>query len=305
MSAPFRTPGGRVALPHLGVIDARGADARSFLQGQLTNDVVSLPVGQARPAGWCSPKGRLLATFLVHALAEDHLRLVCSADLLAPTLKRLSMFVLRSRCRLADASAAVRVEGAWGEAAGAEGLMPLPPARIDGEAVPLAWRWLDVPAGSAAGLPAAAPPAWFALEAASGVARIVAATAEHFVPQTVNYEIVGGVNFKKGCFPGQEVVARSQYRGSVKRRGVLGSVATEGLPCPAPGTELFAADEPTQPAGEVVLAGTWPGAGGERHWVFAESKIAAAESGPLHLGAPGGPALAIEPLPYPIVDVAA
>ena len=120
MNTPMPTAGA-VPLTHLGVIRARGADATSFLQGQLTSDVTGLGRDEARLAGFCSAKGRLQATFVVWK-AEDDIFLACAADLLAPTLKRLSMFVLRAQCKLTDASGDVRLSGAIGETALA--LMP-------------------------------------------------------------------------------------------------------------------------------------------------------------------------------------
>jgi hypothetical protein len=130
-----------------------------------------------------------------------------------------------------------------------------------------------------------------ALEAASGVPRIVAATAEHFVPQMVNLEVVGGVNFQKGCYPGQEVVARSQYRGTLKRRGFVLASSSASLP----GQEIFNSADPGQPAGEVVLGGRL--AEGDFR-VLAELKIDATQAGTLHLGAADGPPLTLGTLPY-------
>ena len=108
---------GSTALTHLGVIRARGADANTFLQGQLTNDMLSLDLGQARLAGFCSAKGRLQASFIVWRAADDELILVCSASLLPSTLKRLSMFVMRAKCVLSDASAELQLIGHVGGSA--------------------------------------------------------------------------------------------------------------------------------------------------------------------------------------------
>ena len=108
---------GLVALDHWGLIRARGADAVSFLQGQLTNDVATLSQSRARLAGFCSAKGRLQASFVVWKLADDELLLACAASVLTATLKRLSMFVLRARCKLSDASAELQLLGAAGATA--------------------------------------------------------------------------------------------------------------------------------------------------------------------------------------------
>jgi tRNA-modifying protein YgfZ len=185
---------------------------------------------------------------------------------------------------------------------------PLPPwrtERLDG-----AW-WLGLPAvdGVPRALliqaPRAAVPdlprlherAWRWLEVSSGVPRISAATSEQFVPQMVNFELVGGVDFQKGCYPGQEVVARSQYRGTLKRRMHL--FATSGSA--APGQEIFHSGDGSQPAGMVVNAAAETGSGSR---LLAEVKIAALESGTLHLASALGPALQRLSLPYPITDTA-
>ncbi len=141
-------------------------------------------------------------------------------------------------------------------------------------------------------LPALSDDVWRWLEVQSGVPRIVAATVEQFVPQMVNLEVVGGVNFQKGCYPGQEIVARSQYRGTLKRRGYL----LEADTAVAPGQEVFNDADPGQPAGMVALAGALGG----RPVALVELKIAALEGGTLHLGAADGPLLKPRALPYAI-----
>jgi folate-binding protein YgfZ len=292
-----------------GVIRAHGEEAAKFLHGQLTQDIEHLQPGQARLAGYCSAKGRLLASFVVWRPAADEVLLACSADVLPATLKRLQMFVLRARCRLEDASAALPLWGLAGAQAGppgpawatVPGFIRLPDALVAGTPVP---RWLQA-GGNAPALPELDLAAWLALEACSGVARIVAATAEQFVPQMVNLELAGGVNFQKGCYPGQEVVARSQYRGTVKRRAQL----LHG-PLPLhPGQEVFHSADPAQPAGMVVLAGTLPpalSAGLPAPQVaLVELKLAALDGGSLHAGAPEGPLLSLGALPYAIPAEAA
>ncbi len=306
-------PAGVLRLTDWGVIRARGADAASFLQGQLTQNVAHLPTGSARLAGYCSAKGRLLASFVVWQAAPDEYLLACSADLLPAVLKRLTMFVLRARCQLSDASADWPMWGAAGVLGG-----PTPALDI--------WACSSVPAGitirlpdaqvqdqhirrhlHAGGAPAAQPAApaldiesWRWLEVHSGVARIVAATSEQFVPQMVNFEVVGGIDFQKGCYPGQEVVARSQDRGTIKRRSHV-------MRCDAPlqpGIEVFDSADPTQPAGMVVLAGAHAG----HHAALVEIKVSvldAVRSGSLHAGSVGGPRLHAEAQPYTLPATAA
>jgi folate-binding protein YgfZ len=289
---------GVAALTHWGVIRARGADAARFLHGQLTNDMLALGRERAVLAGFCSAKGRLQASFLVWQGEADEILLACSADLLAPTLKRLSMFVLRAQCKLSDASAELPLQGLAGDAA----------ATLLGDAP--VWQRRDTPAGTLIRLPdsggtqrallVGAVPAgiaalpldtWRWLELGSGVPTIEAATVEQFVPQMVNMELIGAVDFKKGCYPGQEVVARSQYRGTLKRRMFLFDVAAPALA----GQEIFHSADPGQPAGLVANAAPSP-AGGSR--LLAEVKLAALDGGTLHLGAADGVLLVRRELPY-------
>ncbi len=305
--APTIIATGLCRLTEWGLLRAQGAEAATFLHGQLTQDTQHLQAGQARLAGYCSAKGRLLATLVVWRGVGDELLLACSADLLPATLKRLSMFVLRAKCKLSDASAGLPLWGAAGPAA-QQALDPtgslavwgqssssgvdtvrLPDAVINGLTVP---RFL-LAAVQAPALPAISEDHWRWLEVHSGVARVQAATQEQFVPQMVNLELVGGVNFQKGCYPGQEVVARSQYRGTLKRRAYVLS-GTQAL---APGQEIYSSLDPGQPAGMVALAGT--SASGE-HAALAELKIAALEAGSLHAGSATGPALLPGALPYPL-----
>lgn len=285
---------GVVALSDWGVIRARGEDARSFLHGQLTQDVLHLEPGQARLAGFCSAKGRLMASFVIWLDAGGDVLLACSADLLPATLKRLSMFVLRAKCKLSDASAELPLYGLMGDAARAAA--PGAPWQVLGPNAIRLPEALGVARALWVGTPPAAPEAdaetWRWLEVHSGVARITGANLEQFVPQMVNLELVGGVNFQKGCYPGQEIVARSQYRGTLKRRAYIGH-ADAPL---AAGQEVFDPADPDQPAGRVVLAAApagRPAAG------LLELKIAAA-AGPLHAGSATGPSLKLVALPYAV-----
>jgi tRNA-modifying protein YgfZ len=297
---------GAVRLTDWALLRARGPDAAAFLQSQLTQDVLGLQRDQVRLSGYCSPKGRLLASMLVWRMGDETFGLLCSADLAAPVLKRLSMYVLRAKCRLDDATAETAVWGLVGESAerwlGAAAVEP-------GRAMQREAAWVlglrpaeghrrrllvqPLPA-EVPDLPALQASAWQRLEVTSGVPRITAATVEQFVPQMINFERVGGVDFQKGCYPGQEIVARSQYRGSVKRRMHL--FATEGAA--QAGQELFHSADPSQPAGMVVNAAT--DATGTR--LLAEVKLAALDSGTLHVGSAQGPSLQRLELPYPIAD---
>lgn len=293
---------GVAALPHLGVVRVEGEDAVKFLQGQLTQDFALLAPNEARLAAFCSAKGRMLASFVGFKRSATEVQLVCSADLLPATLKRLSMFVLRAKARLTDASADWPVYGLVGEAlkavcaephapwtrtvVGDANLIHLYPAEGMARAL-----WV-APAGQAAPAGSALDPAlWQWTDVRSGVATLSAPVAEAFVPQMLNYESVGGINFKKGCYPGQEVVARSQFRGTLKRRAFIAH-ADEPL---AVGQEVFQAADPDQPAGLVAQAAPAPAGGWE---AIVSLQLSAAEAGDLHAGSAGGPALRLVQLPY-------
>lgn len=298
---------GACRLADWGVIRARGADAAKFLQGQITNDVLSLGLSSARLAGFCSAKGRLQASFIVWKSDDGEFLLACSASLLAPTLKRLSMFVLRAQCKLSDASSELALWGLAGADAEAmtgnarewersdrqgAALIRLP----DGAGLRRAL--LVAPVGVELELPAAGtltPQAWRWLEVQSGVVTIEAATVDRFVPQMVNFELVGGVDFQKGCYPGQEVVARSQYRGTTKRRTFL----FEGDAVASAGQDVFLAGPAGEPVGTVANAAPWPeGLGGS---ALVEVRLAALGQGELRLGSADGPVLRRAELPYPLL----
>jgi len=294
---------GAVPLAHWGVIRANGADAATFLHSQLTNDFTGMGLSEAKLAGYCSAKGRMLASFVAWKSAHDEVLLACHASVLPATLKRLTMFVLRSKCKLSDASAELKLFGVAGPSARSV----CGDARVwrkhetDGasairlpDAAGLARALWVAPAGAPA-LPAITLDAWQWLEVQSGVPVIEAATAEQFVPQMLNFELVGGVNFQKGCYPGQEVVARSQYRGTVKRRMFLFDVDAPA----AAGQEVFHSADPGQPAGMVVNAAARPDGSGRSALV--EIKLAALESGSVHLCAVDGPVMTRGELPYAVV----
>ncbi len=315
--------GGAVTLTHWGVIRAQGVDAASFLHGQLSNDVKGIAPAHARLAAYCNAQGRMLASLIVTqgmapaAGEPPDLWLCCRADLLAATLKRLSMFVLRAKARLSDASADIAVIGLAGQAAsswlGNQGVVldsAWSAAACTGGRVlrlpdaPGASRYLWLGAGDQAPAVLAALPAldlagWDALEITAGVVPVQAATVGAFVPQMLNYELVGGVDFKKGCYPGQEIVARSHYLGKLKRRGVVLSASSDAAAAQA-GQEIWWSGDAGQPAGQVAHAAAVEGG-----WLLlAEMKIAALGDAPdvaastLHLGALDGPLLTRQPLPY-------
>jgi folate-binding protein YgfZ len=302
MSHPFN---GVTALPHLGIIGVQGDDAASFLQGQLTQDFALLGLSEARLAAYCTAKGRMQASFVGFKRGHGDILLVVSRDVLAPTLKRLSMFVLRAKAKLRDATAEFELYGAAGAAArelapalgepwtkadmGGASVVSLYPA--DGQP-----RSLWVAAAGEAPPPGTAldHELWLWGEVRSGIATITAPVVEAFVPQMLNYESVGGVNFKKGCYPGQEVVARSQFRGTLKKRAYLAH-SRDALQA---GQEIFHESDPSQPCGLVAQAAPAPGGGWD---AIISIQIAASQGGNLTAGSAQGSALTVQPAPYPLL----
>lgn len=252
-------------LSHLAAIDVRGADARDFLAAQLTSDVARLPAGHSQPAAWCNPQGRVIATLRVVDLG-DGFRLVLAADLRERVLERLRMFVLRARVELVSASAVLA--GCFGRPAGRapQALPQQTDATASDGAItfvrmPGAERYLVTGAPAAvralsAEDPQALPERWRVADIEAGLANVYAATSERFLPQMLGLDRIGGLAFDKGCYPGQEVIARLHYRGGLKRRLYRGTVAGAAPP-PAPGSAIVTAAGET--AGEVVDAAHAPG----------------------------------------------
>jgi folate-binding protein YgfZ len=283
-------------LSRYGMLSAFGEDARAFLHAQLTNNIQQLPADRAALAGWCSPKGRLLASFLV-VPRRDGFLLQLARDLVPVVAKRLAMFVLRSKVKIQDESEAWQQLGCWGEDAGAslERLGIAVPQVPDGVAGDDDLRVIRVGderfliLGSEARVQALQgslvdEQRWVLQEIRDGRPFISAATQDQFVPQMVNLEQLGAVDFQKGCYPGQEIVARTQYRGQLKRRMVRAKLP-QGIEV-QPGQDVFADSLPGQPSGTVVDA-----AGGE---LLAVLPIGFSSDAVFRLS-PGGAALEIVP----------
>jgi len=311
-SSALQLPASGVArLEHLGVIEVSGEDAIGFLNGQLSNDLNQLSSNQARLAAFCTAKGRMEASFVALKRDNGDVLLVCGHDLLAPTLKRLSMFVMRAKAKLRDASADFAVYGLLGQSTvglgtgatapwsaastGEASVVQLYPAQDRARQLWLAPAKTPAPAGAALALAD-----WQCSEVLSGVATVSAAVAQAFVPQMLNFESVGGVSFKKGCYPGQEVVARSQFRGTLKRRAYIAQLPPTDLDTAVfAGQELFSNQDPEQPCGLVVQAAR----SAQGPWLAIVSmQTSAAEAGELHLGSPSGTALALLGLPYALLE---
>jgi folate-binding protein YgfZ len=302
-------------LVEYGLIAVTGEDAASFLHNQFTNDVEHLGVGEARLAGYCSPKGRMLASFVMWK-TTDGIMLLLSRDILPTVQKRLQMFVLRSKVKLADVTEQHVLLGAAGNAAttALQNWFTDMPAKVyakteaaagtliriadafgprylwiaNAETAQQAWPTLTqmlTPVGSQA---------WKRTEIHAGVPNITKETQEQFVPQMVNYDLIGGVSFKKGCYPGQEIVARTHYLGKVKRRALLATVDASDVRA---GSEIFNTTEPDQPCGMVINAAR--NVQGDTDCLV-EIKTVLANQGTTHLGSIDGPQLRFLPLPYPL-----
>lgn len=297
-------------LTQFGLIRVTGEDAATFLHNLFSNDVQHLGRDRAERCGFCSPKGRLLADLLIWREDHDYL-LQLSADIQPAILKKLGMYVLRSKVKLSDANTNLILLGISGsgtptalKALGAD--MPAAPfdvARFDGgsvirlddrrsqlavrtDAAPQVWETLSSrvrPVGTLA---------WRWLEIEAGIPHITLPTQEEFVPQMANLELIGGVSFTKGCYPGQEVVARTKYLGKVKRRTYRAHINGG---CPLPGTDLFSPDLPEQSCGKVIEAAPSPSGGCE---FLASMLMSSAEAGDVRVGSPDGLRLEFRSLPY-------
>lgn len=237
-------------LSHLGLLQIDGADAITFLQGQVTNDVKQLNGQTAHYSGYCNPKGRMLALFLAFA-HQGHMHLQLPKELIAAIAKRLKMYVLRSKVEIQDVSDSIIKFGLSGtnaiellsqsfasvpqqdfELVTHENgtLLKLPGTQprfeifTDIANAPAIWNKL-VP--HAKTVDAAY---WELLEIQAGIPEVYTKTQEEFVPQMLNLDLLNGINFKKGCYTGQEIVARTHYLGTVKRRTQLAHVDCDSAP---------------------------------------------------------------------------
>jgi len=324
-------------LEDLALFEATGADALSFLQGQITNDILSVGPEQARLAGYCTAQGRLLATMVMTALPDapaGGLIGLMRQDILASVLKRLSMFVLRAKVKFGAStysavgasvaanqiSALTQALGhtlpmsAWQVAATATGLwICAPTASTELGVATLRWWWLASEANAALYQDLkithvlGTAEQWHCQDIAAGLPWIEAATQDLLIPQTLNLDLIEGVSFTKGCYPGQEIVARSHYRGTVKRRmhfGKIDAAQTVGLKA---GADIFDAQGSEQACGRVINiassvqsqpeGATKTGDAGTTYVLF-ETTFEALEHNALHLSAPDGAPITLLSLPY-------
>lgn len=303
-------------LSHLNLIQFAGEDTQTFLQGQLSNDLRLLDASNTQFTSYNTPKGRMLANGLLWQNAPGSYLLQLPASLSTPIQKRLAMFVLRAKVKVTDVSDTWVRLGAGGPSAEAAvaSVMGAAPSAIHGRAQTAQGSVLRLPGDNFELLiaPEQAPGVWTALTPhakpagtacwdglmiRAGIPTILPPTQEQFVAQMVNYELIGGVNFKKGCYPGQEIVARTQYLGKLKRRMYLATLADDAAP--APGDECYSAEMPDQAIGMIVNAAPAPSGGYD---VLAVLQMSSAESNPIHWKSLDGPVLKLDTLPYPLSD---
>ncbi|MCH4901076.1 MULTISPECIES: CAF17-like 4Fe-4S cluster assembly/insertion protein YgfZ [Pseudomonas] len=294
-------------LSHEGVLAVRGADAGKFLQGQLTCNINYLSDTQASLGARCTQKGRMQSSFRI-VLEGDGVLLAMAGELLEPQLADLKKYAVFSKSKLTDESASwVRFGLDHGDAALSSLGLELP-ANTDSVArhegliairVSPNRAELWVPADQADGIKGKLSAQliegelnqWLLGQIRAGIGQVMPSTRELFIPQMLNLQAVGGVSFKKGCYTGQEIVARMQYLGKLKRR--LYRVQLDASELPEPGTPLFAPSHGSS-IGEVVLA-----ARAEKNIeLLAVLQAEAADAGDLHLGTAEGPALHLLDLPY-------
>ena len=289
-------------LSHLGLLECTGDEAKTFLHNQVTSDINHLGADAAQHSAWCSGKGRMVASFLLFRSGPDFL-IQLSADLVPMIHKRLQMYILRAKVKVADLSGSrelIGLSGPQAEAALLAAKLPVPGKALDSaafehgkvirldttrfeiivasDAAPELWRQL------AASARPVGTPAWQWLDIKAGIPLIGAATKEEFVPQMANFDQLGGVSFHKGCYPGQEVIARTQYLGKVKRH-LYRIAASAPL---AAGNPIYSPENPEHPCGMVANAAPAPDGGYVALAVIQEVFV---DAGDLELGAPGGPRL--------------
>ncbi|MBV2180258.1 MAG: folate-binding protein [Castellaniella sp.] len=254
---------GHWPLADMALIHLQGPDAIGFLHGQLTNAVQGLPADRAHPAGYCTAQGRLLANGMIWSSGTDAVCFMVSRDLAEGVLRRLRLFVLRAKVTLSLDDSRV-IHGVWGGASVPTALHTLPAwsrRDLDGATWIVApHSTVDMPAAWCIGAgfdqphDAAGAAAWRAARLASGWPWIRAASQDVFLPSALDMDINGGIDFKKGCYPGQEVIARSHYRGTVKRRMAYGMAPWPAdRPAPVATTDLYAAGDATgRPVGRII-----------------------------------------------------
>ena len=300
-------------LSHYALIEASGDDVLEFLQGQLTNDIKLVTENIGQLSAYCNPKGRILANFRIFK-RQQHYFLRMRSDISEATLKRLRMFVMRSKVELIDRSNELSHVGIAGlnatkKLATLFNKLPqntdesstenditiirltgtLPRYEVHGtvEKVKELWEKLQKDAVTIG------ENSWNLLTIRAAIPEIVSETVEAFVPQMVNLQAINSLSFTKGCYPGQEVVARMHYLGKLKRRLFIGSTKSDSLP--TSGEPIMTSDESEQKVGQIVTA-SWSK---DKNIEFlAVLQIEKAEKERLHIGSSTGPTIKLIDLPY-------
>jgi len=304
-----------IDLSHLGLIRISGEDAQSFLQGQLSCDISMLNSHTATYGGYCTPKGRLLSNFLIWRKEESaDYWLQLPVGLVQSMIKRLGMFILRAKVTLHDETDNQIRIGIMGKntSTSLDHCLTTAPPRLEPLSVfhtkeeqiichskhrieiittptqaNKTWRKLRhkiKPAGMHC---------WQWQEICEGIPTIQAETQEEFIPQMINLDKIGGVSFKKGCYPGQEIVARTQYLGKLKRRMYRAHIACSDIV--KAGDPLFIQGTEEQASGMIINTAPSPTGGCD---VLAVVQISSVENNEIHWKSPTGPLLKFISLPY-------
>lgn len=301
-------------LTDLGLISFSGKDATNFLHNQLTNEIIKLDLNTVRLAGYCNPKGRLLATVLVWK-KFDHIILQLPYILQSIIQKRLGIFILRSQVKIMNINKKLISLGLIGNTIDTilcqwfPTLPSQPYSKVDnsqGTLIRLVnsrglqrYQWITSPEQAIAIWPIlietvipVSTNVWHLTNIYAGIPTIDEYTQEQFIPQMINLELIHGINFKKGCYPGQEIIARTQYLGKIKRRTVLASINTKQVNS---GMEVFCEKDSIQPCGTIVNAAKIS----TENWAcLVVVKLSAINNCIIHLGNNNGPLLQLYNLPY-------
>ena len=325
----FQNPVELISCPHLGVFSARGADTQTFLQSQLTQDMQTVTPSNAALAGFCTAQGRLWASMLLVGSEHGDVVGVAYADLMESFLKRLRMFVLRSKVTV-EPETQTKAYGLNLNETDLDAFAQCCQAMLSG--TPLKpWQVQHTEFGTLIAMPSAqaglvrfqllatdeqvnalcqaiGEPCqkldeagrWQQQDIQAGIGWIESATQDLFIAQTLNLDLLDGVSFTKGCYPGQEVVARAHYRGTVKRRMHMAKIDSVDHDLVA-GTDIFEATEPDNPIGRLIAVVALAG----QTWVLFEAPFKALNGQPLRAGSANGPQLEMQPLPYSLEPASA
>ena len=293
-------------LTELGVLHVDGQDAAEFLAAQLTSDVAQLEPNRGQLSAWCNPQGRVLTLFRLYRREQDFY-LFAPRPMIAASLQRMKMFVLRADVMLTDRSDDTFRYGLSGSGATATvstltGVRPPDPACCatgdDCNVFGFADRYIvlgEQPSEALRDVATGEFADWRLLDIQAGIPNVYPETTEQFLPQMLNLDVLDGLSFSKGCYPGQEIIARLKFRGELKRRMCLAAVNTPT--CPVPGGAIRDSDGPDS-AGTVVDA--QPLADGES-LLLAVLRNDLTETQRMHLEDREGPLLKLQPLPYAVL----